>query len=366
VIFKPRTTRRPRSAGGALKPTVIALVMLALAGGLVLAVFLQQSGRGATDPVVDPEAQDRELAVLQEMFKETLEGGGDIRNMLPDVTDFIDRYPDNIDGHILHAQVLLKMEQWSLAYPPLALAVDERGDDFELLKLTGMCAGKLSKWEAAQTYLEAADAMRKDVTVMLALGNVYYQTGQYEAALIAYQDAHDNFGQMLPHKAFSGLADVYDAMGNREDADENLRRADRYVQEDSETDKWTYRLQRVRITMERGEWDDAKQMLNQVAGDYTAAIYTLPYARLNARRHEHEGRPEKAVGGFLLVLADILFRDEDEEAVTIGYHADVLAELAQWQIRAGKETDAAATIRDLKTLNATHPALVDLEAALAN
>lgn len=337
---------------------VVALAVLAVVGTTTFILLNRDTGPAPPPPdAVDPEA---EIVALQEDFKRYIENQLDMIDLLPAVKAYTRRYPEHDAGYILLAQVLMKMELYSEAYPALDRALVGNADNFELQKLTGTCAAKLGLWGEAEAHLLAADALTQDdETVVLQLANVYFQTGRLDEAFSRYEKALKLSGSAAPpHKANAGLAEVYAARGDYENALKRIRSAIRWAGADSEAELWVYQLSHVRILFDSGQWERGDALLGSTQGENPELIYRLPFARLRARLQAHEGRPDMAAGE-LSIIANPAFAPEGQ---TDREKADILAEYVYWCLEAGDTAQAQEPLDALRALMPDHPRLIELEA----
>ena len=319
--------------------------------------------RASLDPI--ETASRDEIAALQEQFKRYIENQLDFTNLLPQVKAYTREHPDSVAGHVLLAQVLMKLAQYSEAYPALTQALAGNPDNFELLKLTGACAAKLERWDEAEQYLKDADAINpEDMTVILQLGNVYFQTGRLDEAEAAYERAQPLSGTSPPHKAYAGLADIAAARGQFQGnggALNLIRRAIAFGERDSEADVSAYRLKKVRILFEDGQWEAGANFLREAQREDPSVVYSLPSARLRARLAAHRGDLSGAASEIALLASGVVAAEDQTDYE----RADIYAELAHWQLRAADREGATDTLEALRTLMPSHSRLADLEARLS-
>lgn len=312
-------------------------------------------------PPDDPTPRDtaaEEMAQLQEQFKRYMENRLDFTDLLPDARAYTKRHPDDPAGYILLAQVLMKMERYGEAYPALAEALRDNPDHFELQKLTGTCAAKLGLWEDAERHLLAAHDLKEDETVILQLGNVFYETDRLDEAEEMYVAAKALSGMTPPHKANAGLAEVYAARGDLDRALQFISLAIRWADGDSEAEVWVYQLNKVRLLFDAGQWAAGEQLLRQTRAEYPEAVYLLAGARLRARLYAQQGDLPSAARE----LENLVYAPAGQ---TDPERADILAELAHWQLEAGNTARAGEAVAALRALVPEHPRLAELEARLA-
>jgi tetratricopeptide (TPR) repeat protein len=361
----PNDTRpgpRRRQNAGLSRATLLAVLGAAAVGaGVVAVVYL----RGDPPPAqtAPRDTAHEEMVALQEDFKRYVENRLDFIDLLPDAKAYTRRHPDAVAGHILLAQVLMKLELYGEAYPSLsrALELENRGGNFELLKLTGTCAAKLGVWGEAERHLLAADALRPDdITVVLQLGNVYFQTGRLEDAEESYQHALNANRTTPPHKAYAGLAEICAARGQYDEAQPFINRAIRWANEDGEAQAWVYQLKKVRILFDAGQWAAGESLLISTQGESPEATYTLPCTRLRARLHGHHGEPLRAARDYELLISGVV----DTATFTDAERAEIYAELAHWHLEAGNPDRAGEAVAELRRLVPGDPRLAALEARL--
>ena len=244
---------------------------------------------------------------------------------------------------------------------PLTQALAGNPDNFELLKLTGACAAKLERWDEAEQYLHQADGLKEDVTVVLQLGNVFFQTGRLDEAEQAYSRAKAIPNPIPPHKANAGLAEIHAARGDYARALRVIDLAIRWAGGDSEADISAYRLKRVRILFDAEQWEVGETHLRETQQDYPAVVYALPSARLRARLAAHRGDLSGAASEIALLASGVVAAEDQTDYE----RADIYAELAHWQLRAADREGATDTLEALRTLMPSHSRLTDLEARLS-
>lgn len=329
--------------------------------GLVTVVYLRRD----TTPTQTPprDTAQEEMVALQEAFKRYVENRLDFIDLLPDAKAYTRKHPDAVAGHILLAQVLMKLELYGEAYPSLAraLELENSGDNFELLKLTGTCAAKLAQWDEAEQHLLAADALRPDdITVVLQLGNLYFQTDRLDAAEAEFERAKRISSTTPPHKANAGLAEIYAA---RRDYGRALRVIDKailWAENDSETEAWAYQLKKVRIHFDAGQWDAGAALLLRIQGESPEATYTLPCTHLRARLHGHNGEPLKAARDYELLLSGVI----DTATFADAERAEIYAHLGYWHLEAGNAERAGEALAALRRIAPDHAMLRELETQL--
>lgn len=342
-------------------PVLLVLVALAVvltAGGLTAVVLMRG---GDTDPAPPRDTSNEEIARLQEQFKRYIENQLDFTNLLPEVKAYTRDHPDSVAGHVLLAQVLMRLEQYAQAYPALTQALEGNPDNFELLKLTGACAAKLERWDEAERYLTEADALKEDQTVVLQLGNVFFQTGRLDAAEEAFTRAKAIRSESPPHKANAGLAEVHAGRGDYARALTMITLAIKWAGGDSEADISAYKLKKVRILFDAGRWDEGAQLLRVTMQEHPGVVYTLPSARLRARLAEQRGDLSGAAGEIGLLASGVVAAEDQTDRE----RADIYAELAHWQLKAGDTAGAADSVQALRDLMPSHARLAELEAQLA-
>lgn len=357
---RPPNPRRNCPAAGLTRATLLALLAsVAILGAGVVAVVVLRDDGGAVGPVPRDMAQE-EMVALQEAFKRFMENRLDFVDLLPDAKAYTRKYPEQVAGHIMLAQVLMKMELYGDAYPALATALTLEGneDNFELRKLTGTCAAKLHLWEDAERHLTAADALRADdITVVLQLGNLFFQTGRLDEAEAAYERAKRISSTSPPHKAIAGLAEVYAAREDYENALKQISSAIRWAEDDSEAEAWAYQLKKVRILFDMDQWDAGDALLIKTQHTSPEATYTLPCTRLRARLHGHHGDPLTAARDYELLLSGVV----DADTFTDAERADIYAELAHWHLEAGNSARAREALVELRRIAPGHAQLAGLE-----
>lgn len=335
---------------------LVALVVVGLVGTTTFILL----DRNADDNPPPPDAGDptAEIIALQEDFKRYVENQLDMIDLLPAVKAYTKDYPDQDAGHILLAQVLMKMELYSEAYPALDRALAGNADNFELRKLTGTCAAKLGLWDEAEEHLLVADALKKDETVVLQLANMYFQTGRLDQAEEAYELAKRMSGMTSPHKANAGLAEVYAARGDYETALKKIALAIKWAQGDSEAELWVYQLSMVRMLFDDGQWERGGALLNTTRSGNPDVMLTLPFARLGAREKAQQGDFEGAISELALIASPAVA----PPGQTDRERADILAEYAYWCLEAGDADQASVPLEALRALMPGHPRLAELEA----
>ncbi|XAM01550.1 tetratricopeptide repeat protein [Phycisphaeraceae bacterium D3-23] len=361
--MSPRTPNlypHPRRAlGKSWAVVVVALVVVGVVGTTTFILLSRTADYNPPPPDADPVA---EIIALQEDFKRYMENQLDMIDLLPAVKAYTKRYPDRDAGYILLAQVLMKMELYSEAYPALDRALAGNADNFELRKLTGTCAAKLGLWDEAEVHLLAADALKEDdETVVLQLANLYFQTGRLDEAFARYEDAKKLSGSTPPHKANAGLAEVYAARGDYENALKKIALAIKWADGDSQAELWVYQLSMVRMLFDDGQWERGESLLDTTQGDNADLVLRLPFARLRARLQAHQGKPGLAAGE-LAIIANPAFAPEGQ---TDREKADILAEYAYWCLVAGDTAQAQEPLDALRGLMPEHPRLAELEARAA-
>lgn len=349
----------PRRTAARTWPIVLLLVM---ALGIIAAVtVLVLMDRGNSEPnnrsqaVGDPDAEIQEL---QNQFKVYSENRQDFNNLLPEVQQFADRYPDRADGFILLGQVLMKLDRWEPALGPLGRALEIEPEFFQLQKLAGQCAAKLGRWADAEAHLNKALAMNADRDVHMMLGSVYFRTDRLDLAEAQYLLAIDKGRMTPPHLAYSGLADVYSEQGRTPEAFKQIDQAIRWADADQEVDPATYRLQKVRLLLDAGRIDDAAALLRVISSDAPRTTGTLPFARIQARLWDERGQ-RQAIPGLYAMIYDEQVKAQDPDTAML---AELLADLAYWRLELGQAELAARTLRDLRALSPNHPKLVEFEA----
>lgn len=332
-----------------------------MGAGLVTVVYLR---RDTTPTQTTPrDTAQEEMVALQEAFKRYVENRLDFIDLLPDAKAYTRKHPDAVAGHILLAQVLMKLELYGEAYPSLAraLELENSGDNFELLKLTGTCAAKLAQWDEAEQHLLAADALRPDdITVVLQLGNVYFQTGRLEDAEESYQHALNANRTTPPHKAYAGLAEICAARGQYDEAQPFINRAIRWAKEDSGAEAWAYQLKKVRIHFDAGQWDIGAELLRTTQRDSPEAVYTLSCTALRARLNGHHNEPLRAARDYELLLSGVV----DTATFTDAERADIYAWVAYWHHAAGNAARAREALVELRRADPNHMMLRELETQL--
>lgn len=329
--------------------------------GLVTVVYLRRE----TTPTQTPprDTAQEEMVALQEAFKRYVENRLDFIDLLPDAKAYTRKHPDAVAGHILLAQVLMKLELYGEAYPSLAraLELENSGDNFELLKLTGTCAAKLAQWDEAEQHLIAADALRPDdITVVLQLGNLYFQTDRLDAAEAEFERAKRISSTTPPHKANAGLAEIYAARGDYGRALRVIDKAITWAQNDSETEAWAYQLKKVRIQFDAGQWDIGAELLHTTQRDSPEAVYTLSCTALRARLNGHHNEPLKAARDYELLLSGVV----DTATFTDSERADIYAWIAYWHHAAGNAARAREALVELRRIDPNHMMLRELETQL--
>lgn len=359
---------KPWIVAGAIAVLAIVMVLVFTDRDRVVQVWIyivdrkwKDSPAGPDPAAVELQAQQR-IAELQESFKAYSEGELDFRNLLPDVARYVEDYPDRMEGHILLAQVNMKLERWEPALKHLDRALSIDPDSYQLQKLAGTCAAKLQRWPQAEAHLRSAMSMQADRDIHLMLGNVYFQTQRYEPAEQQFNLAMQKSGQTPPHKALSGLAALRSKQGQHREALTLVDDAIFFSKADGTVSPWTYPLQKVFILMEAGEMDVAGAMLIAVINDQPEASYTLEYAKLQARLWAHQDRAA-AIPGMYEDLVSRLIADPERDPAVLG---EALADLAHWRLEMNQRDRAAASLSTLRSIRPDHPRLGELEARLGS
>jgi len=340
---------------------------------IAVGVYLAVSRSGETDHPVDvrlnltPEQIDERLGALQKEFQTVLQEKLDRARFEAKARLFTEQVPDEPAGHVLLAQVRMSLNKWEEAYTSWAHALESDPGAYELSKMAGFCAARLSRLEQAVKHYEAAAGSAGSATdceVYAALGRLYLSLNQPEKA-----EAEFNLSLTAPapgektnwkHDAYSGLADVAATRGDAEAALSWNDRAIKLAKVDSSADTVGYHIQKARIYMDLGRDDDALTMLTHTWQTYPDSQGRIESARLRAKLYERAGQLDKAVNHIALIC-DMHFNELERQDLVL---ADFFALLAEWQIKAGQKDQAKIALANLETLMPQHPKAASLKKQL--
>jgi predicted Zn-dependent protease len=352
---------------------------LLLAGLVALGLGIGAVGYLAVDRWAgdaDAERPDRasaagvaaQLEALQAEVNAAMNDGQALPRLEARVRDFTRRHPGPWEGHLLLAQVRLRLSMWEPAYDSLTRALADQPESEELNRLAGDCAAKLGRLEQAERHYRAAIAAAgegADSDMHAALGRLYLATDRVDLAEQAFNNsiaARYARGQDVNwrHKGHAGLADVASLRGDFDTALTQIDQALRFAESDSQADVTGYRIQKARLYMDAGRDDEAATMLAYAWSQEPEAQWRIESARLRATLFERAGEMDKAVNHVKLVC-DMVQLSEDRRDDTL---ANLYALLARWQIKAGRTDAARLALDNARTLWPDQPQLDALRAQL--
>lgn len=362
-----------RRAAGQVSPVLLGVLLLFAAGGAVVAYLAfdhftrpdEDDGRKSTQARSEDIAD--ELGALQQEFQTLLQENLELTRFEPRVDAFTRSYPNETDGHVLHAQVQMQMNQWESAYASWLRALEQDPESFELCKMAGFCSAKLGRLPQAEVHYR--DAVRAsgntaDNDVYAALGRLYLAMGDGSAAEEAFNSALEAPGaggeMNWKHEAYSGLANVAALRGDYATAFSKVEQAIRIGNADSKADLTGYHIQKARIYMDAGRDDDAAAWLIHTWNTFPPSLYRIESARLRTKLYEEAGELDKAVNHATLVC-DYHQRQPTRKNDEV---AEFVALLARWQIKTHRTGAARISVDNLATLSPDHPQLEELRAAL--
>lgn len=338
---------------------IVLLALLALSAGVVIYLLATQGKTPRQDDNKPTQEQiDNELASLQQEFQTLIQEKVDLTRFEAKAKDFARRFPAEPDGHVLLAQVQMRLEQWAPAYDAWVVALRDRPGEFELCKMAGFCAAKLGRLEVAESHYQEAvrvSGNAADCDVFAALGRLYLAMGDASAAEQAFTKALDapapGEETNWKHEARSGLANVAAMRGDFDTALSEISRAIRLAGADSNADTAGYYIQKARIYADASRDDDALTMLNETRRAFPKSLWRIESARLRARLHEKAGELPEAIRYVQSVYGFLMVDEQRDDAVL----ADFAALLADLQIKAGQLDAARISLHNLEALAPHHP-----------
>lgn len=356
-----------------MSPVVlIVLIVLGLGIGVVAYLVIDRLGDDArvADARQRASADEiaAELAALQAEVNAAMNDGQALPRIEARVRDFTRRHPGPWEGHLLLAQVRLRLSKWQGAYDALTRALADRPNAEELNRLAGDCAAKLGRLDEAERHYREAVAAAGDAAdsdMHAALGRLYIATDRIGPAEQAFRDSiaarHARGGDVnWRHKGHAGLADVAALRGDFDTAQREIDQALRFADSDSKADVTGYRIQKARLYMNADADEDAATMLAYAWSRDPDAQWRIESARLRATLYERAGEMDKAVNHVALVC-DLVQLSEDRRDDAL---ANLYALLARWQIKAGQPDAARVALDNARTLWPDQPQLEELRAQL--
>ena len=346
---------------GQTRLAVIVLLVVVALGGLIAAAVLL-FGPGSTPIVqkVPPTQQqiDDRLGALQQAFQSALQEERDLGRVASQARLFTQDHPDEPAGHMLLAQVQMRLNQWESSYTSWTRALELDPDVFEVHKMAGFCAAKLGRIKQAEAHYRGAIDLvgdRADHKVFASLGQLYLVLNDLDAAERAFKSAIDAPGTgkktNWKHAGYAGLTDVAGQRGAYEKADELIDRAIKLSKVDSDADTVGYQIQKARLYMDAGRSDDALAVLTSLSNQNANAAMRIESAQLRARLYEQADDLERAVN-HIATVCQLYQMQPDRKDDQL---ADFYALLARWQIKAGRYDAARTSIANLNMLQPEHP-----------
>ena len=348
-----------------------ALAVIAIGGAVLAYVLLvSKSGTGPdnTTPALTQEEIDAKLGTLQEQFQSAMQEQQNLSRILARAKLFTEDHPEQVPGHILLAQLRMRMQEWEPAYESWTNALKLDPGVYEICKMAGFCAARLGRLNRAlKHYEEAVDAAgdQADNEVFASIGQLHLSLGNLDAAEAAFTKSLNAPGAgektNWKHMGYSGLANVAAVRGDFEEAHQKIDRAIKFANSDSNADIVGYNIQKARLYLDERRPNDALLMLTTTWQQYNEATLRIESARLRARLYELKGELDQAVN-HIAYVCQTHQTDPDRQDEML---ADFYALLAEWQIKAGQKDAAKTSLQNLKTLEPEHPAIADLEASLS-